>query len=361
MRPSPDPLARAARRLSALGRPVLLLAGMWVLGLIALSAVIAFENRVDKTRRAQVVIAQMHNQEGALLEIAFNPAIAGTGDIPRRDQTKLRLAAAKQAYNDSIATLAGFGNSDVPARIEAASVRYFRLIDHFAAEVAAGRDGQAALELGRSKRPGGVAATLDNELARADRSYGVDARRSRRVTAIATVVAIVFVLTAYTIALLYSLRARRRSHRDASTDALTGLGNRRKLFADMESSGTDRDAVLAVGMFDLDGFKAYNDTFGHPAGDALLTRLGGRLMTALDGHGNAYRTGGDEFVVITAAADGERLMKAAQAALSEQGAGFAIGCSTGSARILAGVTLEQALRVADERLYADKRSAPRAA
>ena len=80
-------------------------------------------------------------------------------------------------------------------------------------------------------------------------------------------------------------------------------------------------------------------------------------IAALDGRGNAYRTGGDEFVVITAAADGEQLLLAAQAALSERGPGFAIGCSRGSSRILAGVTLEQALHVADQRLYADKRSA----
>lgn len=329
---------------------------MWALGLIALGAVIAFEDRVDKTRRAQVVIAGMHNQEGALLEIAFNPAIAGTGDIPRRDQTSLQLTQAKRAYKDSIATLAGFGSSDAPERIAAASVRYFRLVDRFAALVAAGKDGQAAKELGTSKRPGGVSARLQTELDRADLDYGMQARRSRQVTAIATVVAIVFLLTAFSIAMQYSVRARRRSHHDASTDALTGLGNRRKLFADMQGSGAGKDAALAVGMFDLDGFKAYNDTFGHPAGDALLARLGSRLIAALGGRGNAYRTGGDEFVVITAAADGERLLQAAQSALSEQGAGFAIGCSTGSARILSGVTLEQALHVADERLYADKRS-----
>ena len=51
-------------------------------------------------------------------------------------------------------------------------------------------------------------------------------------------------------------------------------------------------------MFDLDGFKAYNDTFGHPAGDALLARCGRRLAAAVDRHGSAYRIGGDEFCVI---------------------------------------------------------------
>ena len=118
----------------------------------------------------------------------------------------------------------------------------------------------------------------------------------------------------------------------------------------------DTDTTITVAIFDLDGFKAYNDTFGHPAGDALLTRLGHRLATAVGEEGHAYRIGGDEFVVTTAARSGTRLLKAAQAALSEQGAGFKIGCSVGSARVVAGVTLERALHDADQLLYANKRS-----
>ena len=356
MRPSPDPIARAALRLSGLGRPALLLAGIWALGLVALAAVVTFESRADETRRAQVVIAQMKNQAGAILAIAFNPAIAGASYVPARAQTAQQLAGAKGDYNGSLATLAASGESDGPARIGLVSGHYFALVDRLAELVATGRSQQAALELGKSERPGGVEARLQAELARADRAYGADATRSREVASIGTVIAIVLLLAGFSVTLLYSVRAHRHSHHDATTDGLTGLGNRRKLFADMEHP-VDGDEALAVGMFDLDGFKAYNDTFGHPAGDALLARLGARLLAALDGRGNAYRTGGDEFVVITAAADGEQLLLAAQAALSERGPGFAIGCSRGSSRMFAGVTLEQALHVADQRLYADKRSA----
>ena len=53
-------------------------------------------------------------------------------------------------------------------------------------------------------------------------------------------------------------------------------------------------------LFDLDGFKRYNDTYGHPAGDALLARLGGKLAAAVVGVGAAYRLGGDEFCVLAA-------------------------------------------------------------
>ena len=95
---SSDPIARSARRLSALGRPALLLAGMWALGLVALGIVVAFQARMDRTRHAQVVVAQMTNQKGALLAIAFNPAVADAADAPGRAQTARRLAGAKDVY-----------------------------------------------------------------------------------------------------------------------------------------------------------------------------------------------------------------------------------------------------------------------
>ncbi len=85
-----------------------------------------------------------------------------------------------------------------------------------------------------------------------------------------------------------------QSRFEASTDSLTGLPNRRKLIADLEA--VTEPATLVV--LDLDGFKAYNDTYGHLAGDALLDRLGASLSRALEGRASAYRMGGDEFCVL---------------------------------------------------------------
>ena len=84
---------------------------------------------------------------------------------------------------------------------------------------------------------------------------------------------------------------------EARTDALTGLPNRRALLEELERrTGAGQEFTLALA--DLNGFKRYNDTFGHPAGDALLMRLGRRLSEAGEGRGLAARLGGDEFRVL---------------------------------------------------------------
>jgi diguanylate cyclase (GGDEF)-like protein/putative nucleotidyltransferase with HDIG domain len=110
-------------------------------------------------------------------------------------------------------------------------------------------------------------------------------------------------------------------------------------------------------LFDLDGFKGYNDTFGHLAGDALLGRLGAKLEEEVGGRGAAYRLGGDEFcVALEADANAvEEAIAAAVAALTERGEHFSIGTSYGVVLIPHEAdSLEYALQLADERMYAHK-------
>jgi diguanylate cyclase (GGDEF)-like protein len=142
-------------------------------------------------------------------------------------------------------------------------------------------------------------------------------------------------------------------------DSLTGLGNRRKLMDDAERKLelASPDAPIVLAIFDLDGFKVYNDTFGHPAGDALLARLGDRLRDALPGEATAYRMGGDEFCVLCDVVDVEQLLAVASDALSEYGESFSVTSSAGAATVPdEAETLVQALQLADQRLYANKRS-----
>jgi diguanylate cyclase (GGDEF)-like protein len=158
-----------------------------------------------------------------------------------------------------------------------------------------------------------------------------------------------------------SLRAARRElEAHANTDALTGLGNRRRLLADLERAAriATVDDPIVVTLFDLNGFKNYNDMFGHPAGDALLLRLGLALKRAADAFGaRAYRPGGDEFCVIARTDDREAIERAAGAALSETGEGFAISAASGSAVLpLTATDASDALRTADEAMYSEKHS-----
>jgi diguanylate cyclase (GGDEF)-like protein len=149
------------------------------------------------------------------------------------------------------------------------------------------------------------------------------------------------------------------SRHEALSDALTGLANRRALIRDLEEQvrGSSSRSQLVLGLFDLDGFKYYNDTFGHPAGDVLLARLGKRLSTAMEGLGGAYRMGGDEFCILVKSSTeaAHMCVTLAASALSEVGEAFEIGCSYGVARVpVEASTGEEALGVADQRMYAEK-------
>jgi diguanylate cyclase (GGDEF)-like protein len=149
------------------------------------------------------------------------------------------------------------------------------------------------------------------------------------------------------------------SQEEALTDSLTGLGNRRRFVSDLETLLAEEavEEPVTLIVFDLDGFKTYNDSFGHAAGDALLGRVASRLAAATDGYGAAYRLGGDEFCVLASAATAGRsgLVERAAAALTEEGEGFSVRCSHGSVFMPSEASdLTEALRIADDRMYLHK-------
>jgi two-component system, cell cycle response regulator len=177
--------------------------------------------------------------------------------------------------------------------------------------------------------------------------------------ALATAAIIVILVRLY-LTVKDNARLLTQSRREAMTDALTGLGNRRQLMADLtvHLDDLDPERPLMLTLFDLDGFKEYNDTFGHLAGDQLLERLGARLRNLLAGHGTAYRMGGDEFCGLwDRSHQGSVTSLEAVAALSEQGEAFTIGCSYGSVLLPMEATDPiEALGMADRRMYIRKRS-----
>ena len=158
----------------------------------------------------------------------------------------------------------------------------------------------------------------------------------------------------------------------ASTDALTGLPNRRtlvdglrRLMAQAERDGTS----VLVGFIDMDGFKKINDTHGHDIGDEFLVAMTARMSASLRAGDMLARNGGDEFVVIGAGPAFDQAPNAAARSLAER-----LGESTVGELRLQGATLDyrgasvgvvaidprttsaaQALRLADEAMYAVKR------
>ncbi len=169
-----------------------------------------------------------------------------------------------------------------------------------------------------------------------------------------------FALLIAVVSIVWALQAAELHQRDEATiDPLTGLANRRQLSEDLADvlavATPDRPARLLT--FDLDGFKAYNDTFGHPGGDLLLTRISHAFKDAVGASGRAYRLGGDEFCALIWDGRGEGMVHVCLDALSEIGEGFSITSSYGSV-LLPNETsdAELALQLSDQRLYAYKDS-----
>ena len=142
------------------------------------------------------------------------------------------------------------------------------------------------------------------------------------------------------------------------TDPLTRLWNRRRLVQDLQQAldGGEANPHVLV-LYDLNGFKRFNDLFGHPAGDALLERLAAKLTAAVSPSGTCYRLGGDEFCVLAPMPEGsfDAFLEATATSLSEAGEGFHVTTSLGCVFLPEEATEPAAaMQIADQRLYARK-------
>ena len=168
-------------------------------------------------------------------------------------------------------------------------------------------------------------------------------------------------MTAVIVRLGMSDRENRELLEQVRTDVLTGLGNRGRLQVDLpgQIEAASAEGPLALLLFDLNGFKHYNDTFGHPAGDELLTRMGVALRQALGKDGFAYRIGGDEFCVVLSCAESrfDAVSKATAQALTANGPGYSVSSSWGRVTIpTEEAEYSAAMQLADTRMYAQKES-----
>jgi diguanylate cyclase (GGDEF)-like protein len=165
-------------------------------------------------------------------------------------------------------------------------------------------------------------------------------------------------------------RLTEERHRQAVTDHLTGLGNRRRLtsvldlfFAD-QADPTTETRRLAFLFVDLNLFKEVNDSFGHPAGDQLLSQLGPRFQSCLTSADLLARIGGDEFAVLLVDADADRASVVAEQLSATLNDPFVldmvsvrIGASIGIAITPEHAThAEQLIRCADLAMYRCKQA-----
>lgn len=340
-----------------------------ILTLAAIVGVILLEDHADANRQAQVRVTSLSQTltdlKGAPLRA--DPAAGGTSKPAvvraqiQRDEAGLSQGlVGTSRVSASPASLAA-AKSDLKS-IDASVAEIYRI-----ASRPVGVDGAQrirTLATGLAARAGQLFAVLQG-IAR------TDADQAKRARLEAAILVALGMLALFCVLLIFYVRSLQRSREnekllaasrvEASTDALTGLGNRRALTEDLAAavSLAETDPELLLAMFDLNGFKQYNDTFGHGAGDALLARLGERLAAAVNPSGSAYRMGGDEFCILArrtpVAAEG--LLAAAAAALADQGDGWGIDCSYGATWIPSEAkTPTDALRNADRRMYSNKAS-----
>jgi diguanylate cyclase (GGDEF)-like protein len=152
----------------------------------------------------------------------------------------------------------------------------------------------------------------------------------------------------------------------ASTDALTGVATRRAFYDaadEVLSVSLQHDAPLAVAVFDLDGFKSINDTFGHGVGDEVLKVFGAVAKKTLRSTDLLGRLGGEEFAALLPGASvgsayvaAERIRSAfSEACRSMEQFGGAATVSAGIARAHPKSTVDSLLGAADTALYEAKR------
>lgn len=150
----------------------------------------------------------------------------------------------------------------------------------------------------------------------------------------------------------------------AATDPLTGVHNRASIFEEL-ASALAREVPVGVVFLDVDRFKSINDTFGHDAGDAVLTGVAAALTAAVREGDAVGRVGGDEFLVVcpqVASPDAvldlaSRIHSAVSSSLGGPGGHLSCGASIGVAWIAErSVTAEEAAARADAAMYAAKRS-----
>jgi diguanylate cyclase (GGDEF)-like protein len=341
-----------------------------LLGVAAIAATVQLQQDVRVARDGQLELQQTKLSLSELQTAPFQ-ASPDTGGSPKESRALIAKghAQVKRALNQV--------NGKSPPRAIGSLTPLLRQNDATIERIfelgasGAGYGAEADQLAGKNAQ---VLTKMNGLLDEAASEYESRANRSRTEGVVAGAMAILLLLAAFGFYYRRSARSGEDNRRlleearhESVTDALTGLNNRRALMDELaeEMQGATATSPLSLTLFDLDGFKHYNDSFGHPAGDILLSRLSTRLRQATAEIGSVYRMGGDEFCLLAQLGpedDPATLGGVGSESLSESGAGFDIGCSSGSAVSPADTSSpEQMLNLADQRMYATKASGRRSA
>ena len=151
---------------------------------------------------------------------------------------------------------------------------------------------------------------------------------------------------------------RQELNRLSITDSLTGLYNQRHFYVRLNEEiarAKRQKRDLALILFDLDGFKQYNDSFGHLAGDKLLQKVGTVINSSVrEDVDSGYRYGGDEFAVMLIEADAAVAMMMSERIRNGIEEACGLTASAGYAVFTDNLSPEQLVEKADRRLYVSK-------
>ena len=266
-----------------------------VVALATAYTITSLRAKADGARVAQTILAKLG--AGLSEESSLEWEARATGEIDARVLARRRVLETERRNLLSGRARLDHDHKDYRKQLRELLGAYESGVDAMFGALAVGDVERAAVidEL----RVDPVYDELRDLLASADRHEGAEAVGIFKWTAFWTYFSLLAAMLAL-MALFWHFRrieekrsreyARKLEH-EATHDHLTGLPNRRRLMADLDRP--DERRLLA--FFDLDGFKTYNDTYGHVEGDLMLQRLSRKLDAAVEGSGVAYRLGGDEF------------------------------------------------------------------
>jgi diguanylate cyclase (GGDEF)-like protein len=344
------------------------------LALVAISAGILFE--LDREGRVhREVLDQLErndraeNVRGAFAELGHAARLVAALGTPESIATVERLAREVESGLQALspgtpsATSAEIERLSRLALLNARSVGPSRSARGEAAAEGAARQAEALAQQ--------AAAMLDRYVTeRATQINRTTASQLRIGSVLRTAVIVVLVASMAIMAVLFALYRERaaltRVAHLAHHDILTGLPNRAALQERLDQEvgrARRRDASFAILLFDLDGFKAVNDTWGHAAGDAALVMAGERSRAAVRISDTVGRLGGDEFLAVLPDTQLEGAVAVAEKLRLALGAPYGLDDGTAHMTISVGIAMyprhggdgRALLNAADAALYEAKR------